>query len=208
VLDSGYVYVSIYGFDDNDRLSIQLWERMIQTLNQQQIPGLIIDMRHNGGGSGYLADQMAAYFFDESLELYNSEIYDKGRQEFYLDPTAVSRFYPPDEQLRYYGNVVVLTGPACASACELFVFDMTQQDRATTVGQYPTSGTEGGIEAVLLPENMYFQFPLARIVDTDGNIIIESQGVAPAIKVPVDEDTVFSDGDPVLDAAVSWLDSQ
>lgn len=208
LLDSGYAYVAIYSFSDTARLMIELWERMIQTLNQQQIPGLIIDMRHNSGGSGYLADQMAAYFFDDSLELYNSETYDKAKQEFYLDPSAVSRFYPPDESLRYYGNIVVLTGPACVSACELFVYDMTQQDRATTVGQYPTSGTEGGIEAVLLPEGMYFQFPLARIVDMEGNIIIESEGVAPTVKVPVNEETVFSEGDPVLDAAVEYLDSQ
>ncbi|MEZ4617769.1 MAG: S41 family peptidase [Caldilineaceae bacterium] len=48
-------------------LSVQLWERMMRALNQNGVPGLIIDMRQNTGGSGFLADQMAAYFFDEPL---------------------------------------------------------------------------------------------------------------------------------------------
>ncbi len=208
LLDSGYAYVQILTFSDNDRLTVELWERLMKTLNDQGVPGLIVDMRSNLGGNGFLADQLAAYFFDDSLELYNSESYDRSKGEFYLDPTAVSVFYPPDQSLRYHGNIAVLTGPSCASACELFVYDMTQQNRATTIGQYPTSGTEGSINAVLLPENVYYQFPIGRIVDTDGNIIIEGEGVAPTVKVPVDESTVMSNGDPVLDAAVSWLDSQ
>jgi C-terminal processing protease CtpA/Prc len=208
LLDSGYVYVAIYSFFDNSRLSIELWERMVQTLNQQEIPGLIIDMRHNDGGSGWLADQMAAYFFNDPLVIGNTEIYDKSRNEFFLDPEAETHFYLPDEQFRYQGKVAVLVGPACSSACEFFSYDMTLQDRAAIVGQYPTGGLGGGIEAVLLPGGVYFQFPLARNLDADGNIIIEGTGVAPTVQVPVNEDTLFSEGDPILEAAVDWLDSQ
>ena len=55
-LDNGLGYVKIYSFSDNERLlSVQLWERMMQNLNENGIPGLIIDMRQNGGGgSGFL----------------------------------------------------------------------------------------------------------------------------------------------------------
>ncbi|MCC6804813.1 MAG: peptidase S41, partial [Anaerolineae bacterium] len=208
LMDNGYVKASIFSFSDNSRLSIELWERMIQTLNDQQIPGLIIDMRHNDGGSGWLADQMAAYFYDDPLVLGNSEFFDKSKGEFYLDPEGESRYYPPPEQLRYHGSVAVLVGPACSSACEFFSYDMTLQDRAAIVGQYPSGGLGGGIEAVLLPEYVYFQFPFARNLDADGNIVIEGTGVVPTVKVPVDEETVFAEGDPVLDAAVNWLDQQ
>lgn len=208
LMDNGYVKVSIFSFSDNSRLSIELWERMIQTLNDYGIPGLVIDMRHNDGGSGWLADQMAAYFFNEALNLGNSEFFDKSKGEFYLDPEGVTYFYPPAEQLRYQGPIAVLVGPACSSACEFFSHDMTLQDRAAIVGEYPSGGLGGGIEAVLLPENIYFQFPLARNLDADGNIVIEGTGVVPTVKVPVTEDTVFAEGDPVLDAAVNWLDQQ
>jgi carboxyl-terminal processing protease len=82
ILDNGYAYVEILSFSDNDRLIIELWERLMQTLNAQQVPGLIIDMRHNGGGSGWIANQMAAYFFNQEVQLGNTSVYDKAKGDF------------------------------------------------------------------------------------------------------------------------------
>lgn len=203
--DSGYGYVSINSFADNDLLSIQLWERMMQTLNGQGVPGLIIDMRSNAGGSAFLADQMPAYFFDEELELGNTGYYDESTGQFEFDPRTIDRFYLPDPSLRYHGKVAVLVGPNCNSACEFFSYDMTRQDRAAIVGQYPTAGLGGSVNQVLMPENIYFQLTIGRAVDDNGNIHIEGKGVAPTVKVPVTEDTLFSNGDPVLEAAIDWL---
>ena len=86
MLDNGNMYVKIYSFFDNELLTIQLWERMIQFMNDNSIPGLIIDMRQNGGGNGFLAAQMAAYFFDEELDLGNTAFYDKSTGQFEIDP--------------------------------------------------------------------------------------------------------------------------
>ena len=208
LLDNGYAYVAINGFADNDRLSILLWERLMRDLNAQEIPGLIIDMRYNDGGSGWLADQMAAYFFDDALDLGNAEVYDESRGEFYLDPEAEVYFYPPEEDLRYHGEIAVLVGPACVSACEFFSRNMTLEDRAAIVGEYPTAGGGGGIEAVLMPESIYFQFPVARNLDAEGNILIEGVGIIPNVDVPVDEETVASTGDPVLEVAITYLNEQ
>ncbi len=204
--DSGYAYVKIYSFSDNSLLTVQLWERMMRTLNDQGVPGLIVDMRQNGGGKGFLADQMAAYFFDEPLVLGNTGYYDEDRGEFYFDPRFEDRFYLPAEELRYRGAVTVLVGPNCNSACEFFAYDTTLQDRATVVGFYPTAGLGGSVDLVLMPENEYFQFTIGRGVDAEGNIHIEGKGVPPDVKVPVTEETLFSDGDPVLEAAVEYLD--
>ena len=65
ILPSGYGYVAIHSFGDDERLTVQLWERMLEQFIEEDVPGIIIDMRHNGGGSGYLADQLGAYFFQE-----------------------------------------------------------------------------------------------------------------------------------------------
>ncbi|MBI5666759.1 MAG: PDZ domain-containing protein [Chloroflexi bacterium] len=205
LLPSGDMYVKIYSFFDNQRLTITLWERMIQTMNEQAIPGLVIDMRQNGGGSGFLADQMAAYFFNEPLEISNTETYDVSLGKFYADPRGISRFYLPPENLRYDGKVAVLVGPSCASACEFFTYAMTLQDRAAIVGQYPTAGLGGGQKAFTMPGGLVLQFSVGRSVDPDGNIIIEGTGVVPTVKVPVNEETLFADGDPILDAAVEYL---
>ncbi|MEZ4728921.1 MAG: S41 family peptidase [Caldilineaceae bacterium] len=208
LLDQGYGYVKIYSFADNDLLSIQLWERMIRTLNQAQVPGLIIDMRQNSGGSGFLADQMAAYFFDEQLELGNTGRYNEETGEFYFDERTIDRFYPPAEDLRYEGAVAVLIGPNCNSACEFFTYDMTVQDRAAVVGQYPTAGLGGSIEDFLMPESQPIRMTVGRNVDMNGEIHIEGRGVPPTVQVPVNEETLFSEGDPILEAAVDYLDTE
>jgi C-terminal processing protease CtpA/Prc len=206
LLDNGYGYVKIYSFFDNELLTIQLWERMIQALNAQGVPGLIIDMRQNGGGNGFLADQMAAYFFNEPLVTGNSETYDENLGEFYADPDREGKFYLPSEDLRYNGAIAVLVGPSCSSACEFFSHDMTLQDRASIVGQYPTGGLGGGQDTYLMPEGIQLQYSIGRNVDDEGNIIIEGTGVEPTVSVPVDEETLFAESDPVLDAAVAHLD--
>lgn len=205
VLPSGYGYIRINSFSDNQVLTIQIWEYALQFFIQNELPGVILDMRHNSGGSGWLADQMAAYFFDEEIVVGKGSSYDEATGEFYLDPASESIMIPPREELRYDGPVVVLVGPACVSACEFFSYAMTIQDRATIVGQYPSSGAGGGVEAFLMPENTYVQFTISRGLDPDGNIHIEGPGVVPDVDVPVTIQSFqreLAGEDVILDAAL------
>ncbi len=206
LLAGSYIYVKIFSFSDNELLTIQLWERLMQLLNQNDVSGLIIDMRQNGGGSGFLADQMAAYFFDEAHTLGNGGRYDEELGDFYFDPRTIDVFYPPPEELRYHGDVAVLIGPSCASACEFFSYDMTVDGRAAIIGQYPTMGLGGGKERFFMPDGEFVDFTVNRAVDNEGNIHIEGIGVAPTVRVPVNEETLFSEGDPVLEAAIAYLE--
>lgn len=205
LLDNGLGYVKVYSFFDNELLTIQLWEQMMKSLNSLGVPGLIIDMRQNGGGSGTLADQMAAYFFNDELVLGNTEAYDQDLGKFYADPNTVQRFYPPDESLQYQGSVAVLIGPNCASACEFFTYNMTRQGRADVIGQYPTAGAGGARVMFLMPGPEQELLPLGRPLDAEGNIIVEGTGVAPTIHVPVTEETLFAEGDVLLDTAAALL---
>jgi carboxyl-terminal processing protease len=205
LLDSGFIHAKIFSFSDNDLLTVQLWERMIRELNEGNVEGLIVDMRQNGGGSGFLADQMAAYFFDEPLILGNTARYNEERGEFYIDPLGVDRFYPPAEELRYYGPVAVIVGPNCLSACEFFSYAMTLQDRAAIVGHYPTGGLGGSVNDLLMPGSERFRYTVGRALDPDGEIHIEGKGVAPTVRIPVTEEILFAEGDPLLDAAIETL---
>lgn len=206
LLDSGFGYVQIYKFSDNELLTIQLWERLMHSLNAENTPGLIIDMRQNTGGSGFLADQMAAYFYDEPHELGNAGYYNEELDDFYFDSRTMDRYYLPAEELRYSGKLAVLIGPDCNSACEFFSYDLTIDGRAAIVGQYPTAGLGGSIDVFIMPENERFQYTAGRSVDMNGEVHIEGKGVAPTIRVPVNEETLFSQEDPVLEAAEAYLD--
>lgn len=205
LLENGYGYVKIYSFADNSLLTVQLWERMMGFLNERQTPGLIIDMRQNSGGNGFLADQMAAYFFNEPLTLGNTGYYNETLGDFYFDPRTEDRYYLPPPDLRYEGKVAVLIGPNCRSACEFFSYDVSLEGRAASIGQYPTAGLGGSVADFKMPGGQFVRFTVGRAVDGKGEIHIEGKGVAPTVRVPVNEETLFSTGDPVLEAAVAYL---
>jgi len=209
LLDEGYGYLAINSFFDTDVLTIQLWERAMQTLNQNSIPGLIIDLRHNGGGNGYLARQMAGYFFSEETETGNTGYYDDSTGEFYFDPGDIDRMIPPREELQYHGPIIALVGPACASACEFFGYVLTLEDRARVAGLYPSAGAGGSVEDFVMPLGVSVRFTIGRAVDPQGEIHIEGTGVVPDVPVPLTEENflaLYRDGqDIVLQAALEAI---
>lgn len=201
-----FTLVRIHSFSDNERLTIDLWERMIDDINYYSVPGLIIDMRSNGGGSGWLAQQMAAYFFDEPHVLGNSGFYDEDTEDFFFDPDTEDDFILPPVSQRYHGAVAVLVYSSCYSACEFFSYYMTVEDRAGIVGHTSTAGAGGSVETFYMPDDMDVTFTIGRAVDAQQEIHLEGIGVVPTLRVPVNEETLFSEGDPVLEAAIAWLD--
>lgn len=208
VLPDGTGYVKISSFLDNDVLSIQVWERAIRYFNENAVGRVILDMRQNSGGSGWLAHQMAAYFFDKETIVGNTAHYDKATGKFYLDPADETSMIPPPKDLQYSGRVAVLVGPACASACEFFSYDMTIADRAVIVGEYPSEGAGGSVEAFFMPEGIYCQMTTGRALDAAGNIHIEGRGVVPGVRVPVTLETLRKEGngeDVVLQAGIQAL---
>jgi len=205
VLDSSQLgYISINTFDDDYHLMAQLWESHIQALIDSEIPGLIIDMRTNSGGSSGLAYDFAGYFFDEEIILYNSAYYNDQTGEFeYTDYPAKIKPAP----LLYEGPIAVLVSPDCVSACEGFTYALTQQGRSIVIGHYPSSGAFGevGRGQYELPEELSMQFPTGRPETPDGDLLIEGIGVTPDIIVLVTEDSALGIIDAVLNAAEQAL---
>jgi len=206
IAGSDYTLVRIHSFSDNERLTIDLWERMLDTVNFHGVPGLIIDMRNNSGGSGWLARQMAAYFFAEAHVPGNTGFYDEDTQDFYFDPDTEQAFILPPAELRYDGEVAVLVYSSCYSACEFFSYYLTIEERAAIIGHSATAGAGGSVETFFMPEGMEVTLTVGRAVDAQQRIHLEGVGVVPTRRVPLNEETLFSEGDPVLEAAIAWLD--
>lgn len=205
-LDSGYGYVKINSFFENEVLTVQIWETFLSIVNQYGVPGIIIDMRQNGGGSGFLADQLAGYFFEEDQIVGYTSYYDPDTDTFVTDLERPDRMYAAPAALRYSGAIAVLVGPSCASACEFFSYNMTVNDRAQIVGHYPTAGLGGSVQDFYMPEGIAIRFTIGRALDANQEIHLEGIGVVPTIDVPIDEETAFASGDVVLDYAVRALD--
>lgn len=206
VLESGYGYIKIYSFFDDLALTTSLWERAIRTLKSLGVPGIILDMRQNGGGFTDVGYQMMAYFFDEELFIELETTYDESVDDFPIDERNAIYFQLPPEADRFSGPVAVLIAPSCASACEFVVRSMTLNNRAAIVGQYPTQGIAGGWQPFFMPDGEQLPAIIVRTLDENNEIIIEGTGIAPTVQVPVSEETLFSTGDPILEAAVVHLD--
>ena len=202
--ESGLGYVRVNTFQDDYNLMARLWERYIQGLIDNEIPGLIIDLRYNSGGSGGLAMDFAGYFFDKEFTLHDNYYYNEisGSFEKTEYPTRVK-----PAPLYYEGPVAVLVSPDCVSACEFFAYALQYDGRSIIVGNYPTAGAAGevGLGQYKLPDDITMQFPTGRPETPDGEVVIEGSGVIPEIIVPVTEESALGQEDTVLEAAIKAL---
>ncbi len=217
VLDNDYGYIRITTLSDDLFLTMRLWERAIQTAVDLGLPGLIIDMRENGGGSP-IGTWLASYFYNgPGIEVTESFYYSEQSGEFesVYEPDTLE----PDGDLYYPGPLAILVSTDCASACEDVSYSLGLLEQATVIGYTSTMGIFGEVargQYELPPgttggDPYTLQFPTGYTADMDGSIIIEGPGVVPDERVPVTEEAVRVDsiegGDYLLDQAVALLDS-
>lgn len=209
ILDSGYGYIKIASLSEDIGLIIRLWEYALQVMINNEVPAIIIDMRQNSGGSP-LGSFFASYFVEERIDLSRSYYYSEKSGEFetYGPPDYVE----PDDDIYYDGQLGVLVGPACMSACEDVSWVLSQLEQTRVFGYYPSDGIYGEVARgqYALPGDYGFQAPTGMTKDMDGNIIIEGTGVVPDVHIPITEETMLAEyvngEDVVLNFATEVLD--
>lgn len=206
LLPSGYGHLKIYSFLDDKKLTLDLWNRAINTLIYEEISGVVLDMRQNEGGVMQLAELMASYFFDQNVALGAFTYYDAALDGFILEEENQRVMYPIPSELHYSGDIVLLIGPDCSSACEFFSYAVDQKKETQILGYYGSVGLGGAVESVYMPEGVVFSFTIGRAVDAEGTIHIEGRGVQPDVRVPVTREAVLASGDGLLRAAEIALD--
>ncbi len=197
-------YIQITTFSDDYNLMARLWERYMETLIENDVPGLIIDVRINGGGSGGMARDFAGYFFSDEFEMGRRSYYNDLLGEFeYLDRYSTISPGP----LHYDGDVIVLVSSHCVSACEGFAYAMQYDGRATILGHTGTAGAFGevGQGQYDMPDDVTMQFPTGRPETPSGDLLIENVGIIPNEFVPVTEASALGEVDAVLQAAITAL---
>ncbi len=203
-LVAGLGYIKINTFSDDLNLMAQLWDRHLTTLIDLGVPGLILDLRVNGGGNSGLARDFAGYFYEEETALMKRSYYNDLTGQFEYQE-YLSRVLPAP--LIYEGPVAVLVSPYCVSACEGFAYSLSLLDNVTIVGHAPSAGAYGevGRGQYDLPADVSMQFPTGRTETPEGELLIEGVGILPDILVPVTAESALGQVDAVLEAAIAAL---
>lgn len=202
VTDSDLGYVRINTNDDDLDLLDDLFRRAMESFEYNEVTGVIVDLRQNDGGTSL---DLAGYLTDTPEPLGTLEYFNKASGIFEADgPREESSVTDEPYQV---GKIALLVGPACFSACELEAYGFSKLANAIVVGQEPTAGVVAEVSrgSFELPEGISIQMPTGRYVLPNASLFLEGSGVAPTLRVPVDETTALSDGDAVYDAAEQAL---
>jgi len=115
----------------------------------RDLPGLLLDVRDNRGGSDDLADEVTGRFLGAPIVSSISFHREAGTQHY----EKTVNIAHPRGPWRYEGRVAVLTNEDCASACEHFVSGMRASGAALLVGR-PTTGACGRRKSIPLPDGL------------------------------------------------------
>lgn len=167
ILESGYGYIQIDQFVEN---TDEEFEDAIDYMEEQNVPGLIIDLRDNPGGLVTSVVNMCSYVLDGQHILSTK---DKNGVEFesYDDKDSHSVSIP----------MVVLVNANSASASEIFSGAMKDTGTATIIGV--TTFGKGIVQSVIpLGDGTAIKLTIAKYFTAGGNDIHE-KGIEPDIVV-------------------------
>ena len=129
--------------DKNFRNSAKDMEKEIANLKEENVEGLIIDLRNNGGGSLETAIKIAGLFVDQGPIV----------QVRYRGEAPVIK-NDVDTKIQWSGSLVVLVNELSASASEIFAAAMQDYNRAVILGGNQTHG-KGTVQNIL-PINQFY----------------------------------------------------
>jgi carboxyl-terminal processing protease len=220
ILPSGYGYIKIERFMPTlgGLRPGKIVDNAIESFVAQGVPGIIFDVRGNGGGLDALVPQMAAHFYDEPDFYEYISYYDSDRGQFQINPAETLTIEP--QPPHFSGPVMVLVDKGTASTAEGIPLTIQRLPQGYVVGFYGTNGSfamgDPGRNLYRLPEGLAFNFLAGRSLDADKNIQVDANaegmgGVVPDVRVPLTEETVYAQfvegKDVVLEAAVAALNA-
>lgn len=209
-LPGGYAYIAIY---DESYEVYQPFRAAVLDAIAKKAPGIVLDFRYNSGGDDNIASCFAGWFVEQPVFYEYATQYDPGSQK----STIISEAWTQPRPDGYRGPVAVLVSPDTISSGEGLPMVFAKSETGKIISWYGTNGAFGmnGPRAVL-PLGMYMFFPDGASLDQDRKVQIDSNGalrggVAPQLRVPVNEDTVrraMAGEDVQLTYATKWLDEQ
>lgn len=203
VIDVPSFYEDSEHRDEGGKSSTADVARLLKRLENENVKGVILDLRKNPGGSLPEAYKMSGLFIKDGpvVQVRNSD----GSVKVYKDP---------DPNIVYGGPLVVLTSRFSASAAEILAGALQDYGRALVVGDASTHG-KGSVQTIL-PLGELFEGRGMKLNHDPGALRVTIQkfyrvngsstqlnGVVPDIVLP-SLSSVVAPGEKSLDNAMVW----
>jgi carboxyl-terminal processing protease len=127
-LDNGVIYASISHFSQTTPSDFE--QRVGELLSEQGVPGVIIDLRNNSGGSMLGSSAIGDLFLEQGLLITTAGRY--GAAVAGLTGEIRATPATPFAEL----PVIILTSPRTASGSELMAASLRNNDRAILIGEH------------------------------------------------------------------------
>jgi len=192
--NTGYVYISSFPSDESTYLQ---FDTVLEFLRETEV--LIIDIRHNGGGSTNSCYYFISRLIDEELE---GVLWTQRGGGYW----PVSYYYPAGD-FQYTNHTVLLINGKTFSTAESMANLCKKIEHITLAGD--TTGGGGGVpdEIFDLPSGLKFRVPTRCEMRYDGEHL-EWNGIPPDILIPQTKENIDNNRDMQLEAALDYLDSQ
>ena len=204
VLDGGIGYIRISSLTGlTSETSRQIVTKVTTAVTQFKasgVRGLIIDLRHNPGGSDEVAAKVASHFLPERTLYTATSRRDTITNAFVLDRESL--LYADGIQEKLVVPTIVLVGIGTKSAAEGLARALQSRRGVTVAGRTSTAGAFGevGDDAIEFPGGIELTVPYARGVDSQGRMVLEADsmgigGVRPTFKLPVTRATIVRESE-------------
>jgi len=164
--------------------------------------GVVIDLRGNGGGAGAMVMGVAGHFLADRVSLGDHRTR-RTTLQFRANPRTVNAAGTRVEP--FAGPVAILMDETSGSASEVFAGGMQAIGRVRVFG----STSLGGVLPAFfdrLPNRDVLYHAVADFATPDG-IVLEGRGVLPDEPVRPTRRDLLAGRDPVLEAALAWIDT-
>ena len=183
--------------DDNFRSTTRDVKKLLVELKNENVDGIVVDLRNNGGGSLSEATELTGLFIDKGPVVQVRESDGEVKIETDDDPTVY-----------YTGPLAVLVNRNSASASEIFAGAIKDYHRGIVIGE-PTFG-KGTVQTLIdLAKMIHSEDNLGRLRLTMAQFFrvnggsTQHKGVVPDIVFPTAK-WISDHGERSLDYALPW----
>ncbi len=214
-LPGGYGYINILSQSATMMTPFpdRAFKKVVDKLNRDKTPGLILDLRGNQGGDMALAKAYAGHFADAKRKLGQLVAFNPKKGGFALDEQQGIEVEPRDPH--FGGPIVVLVHRSTRDSGQIIARALQGQPNVVVMGALGTEGSLAEIGGeITMPGGYVVHYPVGRYVDDKGNVLITTNaeydgGVQPDVVVPATvklfEAQFKQERDSLLDAAVAEL---